>query len=114
MTLTAAGRKAKGDRAEREVLAILRDVLGDHIVRTRLEGDNDHGDFAGLADCAVQCKSWVNVVAAIDAGLKGAAEQKANAGLQWGAAWIRRRGGKYVVVMTADDWLSMYREAVLR
>lgn len=114
MTLTAVGRKRKGDRAEREVLALLRETLGDHITRTRLEGANDHGDFAGLPDCAVQCKSWANIAAAITAGLKGAAEQKANAGLQWGCAWVRRRGGRYVVVMDADDWLSMYREAVLR
>jgi len=113
VTLTAAGRKHKGDRAEREVLQFLRDNLGDHVVRTRLEGANDHGDFAGLPEMVVQSKNYADVVRAIREGLAGVAEQKQNAGLMWGCVFVRRRGGRYVVCMDAEDWMSMYREAIL-
>lgn len=112
MTLTATGRRAKGDRAEREVLALLRDDLGDHLVRARLEGVNDHGDIAGVGCCAIQVKNYADISRAMREGVAGAAVQKANAGLQWGAAFVRRPGGVYVVCMDTEDWISMYREAV--
>lgn len=112
MTLTATGRRAKGDRAEREVLGLLRDHLGDHLVRARLEGANDHGDITGLGCCAIQVKNYADVSRAMREGLQGAAAQKANAGLQWGAAFVRRPLGVYVVCMEPLDWISMYREAV--
>lgn len=114
VTLTAAGRKHKGDRAEREVLTYLRDHLGAHLVRARLEGQNDHGDITGLPDCAIQVKWFDDFTRASREGLDGALEQKANAGLMWAAAFVRRRGGRYVVVMTPEDFVSIYREAVLR
>lgn len=112
MTLPITGRRAKGDRAEREVLGFLRDHLGDHLVRARLEGENDHGDIAGVGRCAIQVKNYQDVSRAMREGLEGAAAQKANAGLMWGAAFVRRPGGRYVVCMDAEDWISMYREAV--
>lgn len=112
MTLTAAGRRLKGDRAEREVLSFLRDQLGDHLTRARGEGDNDHGDVAGLPNCVVQVKNYADMLRAIRDGLEGARAQRDNAGLLWGAAFVRRRGGRYVVVMDPEDWVSMYREAV--
>jgi hypothetical protein len=113
MTLSSAGRRSKGNRAEIEVLTYLRDRLGDHLVRARLEGANDHGDIAGLVDCAVQVKNYADVVRGINEGLAAAQEQKGNAGVLWAAAFVRRRGGRYLVVMEPDDWVSMYREAVL-
>ncbi len=113
MTLSQAGRRQKGARAEREVLEFLRDHLGDHLVRARGEGANDHGDITGLVSCAVQVKNFDDTTRAIREGLAGVAEQAENAGLEWGAVFVRRRGGKYIVVMSADDWVSMYREAVL-
>jgi hypothetical protein len=113
MPISAAGRRQKGSRAEREVLTLLRDHLGDHLVRARGEGANDHGDIAGLVACAVQVKNYADTTRAVREGLAGALEQADNAGLAWGAAFIRRRGGRYVVVMAADDWIEMYREAVL-
>lgn len=114
MTVGLSGRKAKGDRAEREVLEFLRDHLGDHLVRARLEGSNDHGDITGLESVAVQVKNYDDIVSAIRDGLNGSRIQKANAGLPWGCAFIRRRGGRYMVVMEAEDWVSMYREAILK
>lgn len=113
MTLTAAGRRLKGDRAEREVLTFLRDQLGEHLTRARGEGNNDHGDIAGLPSCVVQVKNYADPLRAIRDGLDGARAQRDNAGLLWGAAFIRRRGGAYMVVMDPSDWVSMYREAVL-
>jgi len=114
MPITAAGRKRKGDAAELEVLRLLRDELGDQLVRARLEGVNDHGDITGLAECAVQVKNYADTARAIREGLAGVAQQKTNAGLMWGAVFVRRRGGKFFVAMDASDWVSLYREAVLR
>lgn len=112
MTLSATGRRAKGDRAEREVLAFLRDQLGDQLVRARLEGANDHGDIVGLPNCVVQVKNYADISRAMREGVVGASAQKENAGALWGAAFVRRPGGSYVVCMTADDWVSMFRETL--
>lgn len=111
--LTAAGRKRKGDLAEREVLEFLRTQLGDHLVRARLEGLNDHGDIAGVPYCAVQVKNYADTTRAIREGLAGVYEQQRNAGLSWGCVFVRRRGGRYMVVMSPESWVSMYRDAVL-
>jgi hypothetical protein len=108
-----AGLKRKGDVAEREVLAFLRDHLGDHLVRARLEGDNDHGDVSGLPEMTVQVKNYADVARAVRDGIADVVVQKANAGTQWGCAFVRRRGGHYVVCMTPEDFISLYREAVL-
>jgi hypothetical protein len=112
VTLTAAGRKRKGDKAERETLELLRDHLGEHLTRNRLEGANDHGDIT-LPHCAVQVKSYADIARAIREGLEGMRDQKVNANVPWGSVFVRRRGGRYMVVMDAEDWISMYREAVL-
>lgn len=109
---TAAGRRAKGDRAEREVVTFLRDQLGEHIVRARLEGANDHGDVVGLPSCVVQVKNYADLSRAMREGLEGAAAQKENAGALWGAAFVRRPRGLYVVCMDAHDWVSMYRASM--
>lgn len=110
--ISAAGRKRKGDQAEREVLAVLREQLGGGLVRPRLEGDADKGDIAGLELCAVQIKSYADILRAIREGLEDAAHNKANANKLCGAAFIRRRGGNYLVAMTLDDWIALYREAI--
>lgn len=103
-------QQRKGDKAEREVLNFLRDHLGDHLTRNRLAGLEDRGDIGGVADCAIQVKSYADISRAMREGLVGAAEQKARAGVQWGAVFVRRPGGRYVVCMSPEDWVSMYRE----
>ena len=112
MSISHAGRRNKGNAAEREVLTLLRDSLGDHIVRTRLEGEQDRGDIS-LPEMTLQVKNYSDVVRAVREGLDGASEQRARNGHQWGAAVIRRRGGRYFVAMEFDDWLSLYREATI-
>lgn len=109
--LGAKARRQKGDRAEREALQLLRDLLGDHLVRARGEGDNDHGDIP-LPRCVVQIKNYVDVARAVRDGLVDAEQQKQNAGVMWGAALIRRRGGRWFMAMSIEDWVSMYREAL--
>lgn len=111
--LTAAGAKRKGDQAEREVLAFLRDHLGDHLVRARLEGTNDHGDVSGMPGMTVQVKSYADTARAVSDGMADVAVQKVNAKTQWGCVFVRRRGGSYVVCMTPEDFISLYREATI-
>lgn len=112
MAVNHRGRKLKGDKAEREVLAFLRDHLGDHLTRPRLEGVNDHGDVAGTPMLVNQVKSYVDIRAAINDALAELPHQKAAAGALWGAGWIRRRGGRFLVVMDPEDFVSLYREAI--
>lgn len=114
MALSQAGRRRKGADAEREVVQFLRDHLGDHIVRTRAGAGDDRGDLAGLPDMVVQVKSYVDIARALRVGLADALVQKENAGVPWGCAFLRRRGGQYVVCMSAEDFVSLYREATLR
>jgi hypothetical protein len=113
MSITARSAKAKGDKAEREVVSMLRDHLGDHIVRPRLEGDNDHGDVSGTPELTHQVKSYADVARALRDGLADLAVQKQNTGTTWGALWIRRRGGRFAVVMEPEDFISLYREALI-
>lgn len=113
MTLSARGRQQKGDKAEREVLAFLREQLGEHIVRARQEGEYDRGDIGGLPDMVLQVKSYVDVSRALREGLDDVIAQKRNSGLLWGCAFLRRPGGRYAVVMWPEDWVSLYREAYL-
>jgi hypothetical protein len=113
MTVSYQGRRAKGNKAENEVRDYLRDQVGEHIARGRGEGAEDRGDIAGLPMVACQVKNYVDIARAVNEGLKGVAVQKANAKAEWGAVWVRRRGGEFFVAMTADDWVSMYREATI-
>ena len=113
MAISLRGTRRKGANAENEVRDFLRDQLGEHITRSRGEGANDHGDVTGTPNLANQVKAYADVARAVNDGLADVQVQKANAGCLWGAAWIRRRGGRYFVAMTAEDFVSMYREAVL-
>lgn len=112
--ISSAGRRAKGNKAENEVRDYLRDQIGEHVARGRGEGAEDRGDIAGLPMVASQVKNYVDIARAVNEGLADVAVQKINAKADWGAVWVRRRGGKYFVAMDAADWVSMYREATLK
>lgn len=103
-------QQAKGDKAERELIAQLDDQ-GIKARRTRLAGRDDHGDLSGIADTTIQIKNFRDVARGMREGLAGARDQKARAGTLWAVAAIRLPGGHFVMCMDLEDWVSMHREA---
>ena len=104
----------KGKRAEREVAAMLCDHLGIHCRRKLGAGRlDDVGDIDGLADTVIQVANWPSrVLEAVRVKPVEAEQQRINAGATFAASFIRFRGGDYRVVMTPEQFFTLYREAV--
>ena len=105
--------KAKGDRAELEVQALLRDLLG--VPARRMLGAgrlDDVGDIDGVPDCTIQVANYADLNRALREKIAECPAQQERAGTTFGCSFLRRRGGGYVVVMTPEQWAAMYREAM--
>lgn len=112
MTVTSArGRKDKGSRAEREVAAIIYDLLGVDVRRTLAGHADDVGDLHGLLDTVIEVKSYADIGRAVREGLDELLKEQANAGATYGACFVRRPGGRYVVCLTPEAWADLWREA---
>lgn len=106
-------QKAKGDRAEREIAALLADLLGFGVRRKLGAGRaDDTGDLDGLPDCTAQVKNYADLARAIREGLTGLETQQVNAGTTHGVLFVRRPGGRWIAVQTVDQWATTYREAL--
>jgi hypothetical protein len=104
--------KAKGDRAELEVQGLLRDHLGVHARRQLGAGRKDDiGDISGVPDTTIQVASYADINRAIREKLPKTVAQQERAGSLFGALFCRRKGGGYVVVMTPDQFATLWREA---
>jgi hypothetical protein len=104
--------KDKGDRAEREVQALLRDLLGVPARRKLGAGRaDDTGDIEGVADTTIQVKSYNDVGRAIRECLDDLEEQHARSGDTFAAGFVRRPGGRYFVVLSPEMWATYWREA---
>jgi hypothetical protein len=97
-------QKNKGDKAERELAAILADQLGIP-VRRKL------GDIDGLADTTVEVKNFTDVLRGIREGVDDCVREQANAGTTFGVTFVRRPGGRWIAVQTIDQFCTMWREA---
>lgn len=108
----AHSSKRKGDRAELEVQGILRDLLGTPARRKLGAGRrDDEGDIDGLPDTVIQVAAWDDLVRAVGEKLPATVAQQARAGATFGALFCRRRGGAYIVVMTPEQFATLWREA---
>lgn len=104
--------KNKGDKAEREVQAILRDLLGVPARRKLGAGRaDDMGDIDNVPDTCIQVAAWDDLARAVREKLPATVVQQERAGATFGALWCRRPGGRYVVVMTPEQWATYWREA---
>lgn len=104
--------KAKGDRAELEVQELLRDLLG--VPARRMLGAgrlDDVGDIDGVPDCTIQVANYADINRALREKIDACPQQQERAGTTFGCSFLRRRGGRWVVVMTPEQWAAMYREA---
>jgi ribosomal protein L19E len=105
-------RKRKGDAAELEVQGILRDQLGYPARRALGAGrKDDMGDITGIPDTVVQVAAWADLDRAVREKLPELERQQATAAASFAGLFVRRRGGRFVVVLTVDQWCTLIREA---
>jgi hypothetical protein len=104
--------KAKGDSAELEVQAILRDLLGYPARRMLGAGRRDDvGDITGIPNVTIQVVNWPSdYLAAVRHKPLGCEEQRERAGTTFAATFVRLRGGVYRVCLTPEQWATYVRE----
>ena len=105
--------KRKGDRAELEVQGILRNLLGVPARRALGAGRlDDVGDIHGVPDTVIQVANWKDVTRAVREKPIECEAQQERAGADFGATFVRLKGGDYRVVLTPEQWAFYWREAV--
>ena len=105
-------QKSKGDKAERELAALLDALIGGGVRRKLGAGrSDDTGDIHGVPDTVVEVKSYADVAAGISSAMAGLDVKRINAGATHAVAFIRRPGGEWLAVMTPDQWATYHREA---
>jgi hypothetical protein len=105
-------QKNKGDRAELEVQALIRDLTGWPARRQLGAGRlDDVGDISGVPSTVVQVASYADLVRAVREKVPKCVEQQERAQATFGATFVRRHGGSYLVVLTPDQWATYAREA---
>jgi hypothetical protein len=104
--------KVKGDRAELEVQALLRDHLGVPAGRMLGAGRKDDvGDITGVPDTTIQVCDWQDINGALRHKPDECETQRARAGTTFAATFIRMRGGLWRVAQTPEQWATSWREA---
>lgn len=104
--------KRKGDRAEIEVQGILRDLLGVPARRKLGAGRlDDIGDIDGLPDTVIQVGNIARLSEALREKPRECETQQQRAGATFGATFLRLRGGEFRVVMTPEQFATLWREA---
>jgi hypothetical protein len=105
--------KAKGDRAELEVQGLLRDLLGVPARRALGAGRlDDMGDIDGVPETCISVTNRKDVAAAVRSKPVEAEMQRRRRGCTFVATFVRLRGGEYRVVLTVDQWATLWREAM--
>lgn len=104
--------KRRGDRAEREVQRLLQDHLGIPARRALGAGRKDDiGDIHGVPDTTIQVANYTDISRAIREKLPATITQQQRSRNLFGALFCRRRGGEYIVVMTVEQFCTLWREA---
>lgn len=114
--MTSASKR-KGDKAEREIAAILTDLLGMDIeVRRKLGAGrtDDTGDLDGIPDTVIQVAWWPKrgVLRAVREKPEGAERQRINDRATFAASAIRLVGGVWRIVLTPEQYATYVREAI--
>jgi hypothetical protein len=105
--------KRKGDSAELEVQGMLRENLTPDARRKLGAGRRDDmGDIDGVPDTVISVANWADLDRAVNKKLPELELARERAKADFAAMFCRRRGGKYVVVMTPDQWYALMREVL--
>lgn len=103
--------KNKGDKAERELAALISDQLGVEIRRKLGAGrTDDEGDLEGLPQWTIECKNVANLADALREGVDDSTREQRNARTPFGVAFIRVRGGRWYAVQSVEQWATVVRE----
>ena len=98
-------QKNKGDKAEREVAALLSELTGKTVRRKLGAGrTDDTGDIEGIPNFAIQVADWKDKSAACLQKPTEAEDQRINLGVDHAATFVRFRGGRYRVVLTPEQF----------
>ena len=104
--------KAKGDRAEREVEKLLAELLGVPARRALGAGRfDDMGDIDGVPETCISVTNRQDVAAVVRSKPVEAELQRRRRGCTFAATFVRLRGGEYRVVLTPEQWATLWREA---
>jgi hypothetical protein len=113
----ANSQKNKGDEGEREVQALLRDLLGRPNIRRALGAGrkDDVGDIDGVPQTAVQVAWWGKWTEAINIKLPDVERQRKNKRVRFAVVFIRRSRNAipWIVVQTPEQWCKMHRYAMM-
>lgn len=98
--------REKGKRGERELAALLRDYGYDCRRGQQFCGRNGDADVVGLPGIHIECKrvERLDLFAAMRQ-----AKGDARAG-EMPAVMHRKNGGGWLVTMSLEDWITVYRE----
>lgn len=108
----ASSSKRKGDRAELEVQALIRDLTGWPARRKLGAGRaDDMGDVDNVPATVVQVASWKEALRAVREKPVEAEAQRGRAGATFACTWVRLRGGVWRVVLTPEQWAMYTRES---
>jgi hypothetical protein len=103
--------KTKGDKAERELAAVLAELTGWPIRRKLGAGRmDDTGDLDGIPDTVAQAKAYRDITRAVRETLDELPGQQTNAAATFGVGFVRRPGGRWFAVLTLDQWATYARE----
>lgn len=104
--------KRKGDRAEREICALMSELTGYNIKRALGAGRReDVGDAFGLPGAVIQIADWKDVLRAVREKPLEAERQMTNAGVDLAWTFVRLRGGVWRAVQTPEQMVATWREA---
>jgi len=105
--------KRKGDRAELEVQTLIRDLTGWPARRKLGAGRKDDiGDIDGVPDTVIQVAAYTDLVRAVREKVPESVTQQKLAGATFGATFVKRYRGGYVVVLTPEQWATYVRETL--
>lgn len=108
----ANSSKRKGDRAEIEVQGLLRELLGVPARRKLGAGrQDDMGDIDGVPNTCISVGNIARLSEAIRVKPREVEQQRERMGCTFAASFIRLRGGDYRVVMTPEQFATLWREA---
>lgn len=105
--------KRKGDAAERECAALLSDLLGMPVRRKLGAGrQDDCGDLDGIPNTIVQVVNRANLAVAMRLKPPASEVQQRNAGATFGVSAVRMPGGRWLFVLTPEQYATYVRESL--
>jgi hypothetical protein len=69
------------------------------------------GDIDGVPNTTIQVVNYKSLSRAIREKVPQSEEQRERAGDDFAATWVRLPGGRFIVVLTPEQWATYWREA---